>query len=248
MRQRALQAIAAFGLLTRLPVWRLTDAAPAEFVRSVWAFPIVGAVIGGLGGVFYALAIRIGLASSLASLLAVGCMILLTGALHEDGMADTIDGFGGGRTAERRLEIMRDSRIGSYGALALIVAVGLRVAAIATLADPWRVLIALVVAGSLARGAILVVLLTAKPARNNGMAAGLARVPMGETIAGLAMPLVLGAILLPFPRVLFLALIAALIAWVIARAATSRIGGHTGDVLGATAVISECAALLVLTL
>jgi adenosylcobinamide-GDP ribazoletransferase len=248
MRQRALQAIAAFGLLTRLPVWRLTNAAPDEFPRCVWAFPVAGAAIGLLGGAFYALAIRIGLAVPLASLLTIVAMILLTGALHEDGLADTVDGFGGGRTAERRLEIMRDSRIGSYGALALILAVGLRVTAIATLADPWRVLIGLTVAGSLARAAILVVLSTATPARNNGIAAGLARVPKAEIVAGLAVPLLLGAMLLPFPRVLLLALIVTVIAWAIARAATSRIGGHTGDVLGATAVISECAALLVLTL
>ena len=248
MRQRALQAIAAFGLLTRLPVWRLTGAAPAEFVRSVWAFPVVGAVIGLLGGGVYALAARIGLAGPIAALLAVGGMILLTGALHEDGLADAVDGFGGGRTAERRLEIMRDSRIGSYGALALILAVGLRVAAIGALADPWRVVIALVVAGSLARGAILVVLLTARPARSNGLAAGLAGVPMAEVVVGLAVPMVLGVVLLPFSRVLVLALIVAVIAWAIGRAATRRIGGHTGDVLGATAVICECAALLVLTL
>jgi len=73
-------------------------------------------------------------------------------------------------------------------------------------------------------------------------------VPMAETIAGLAVPIALATMMLPFPRVLLLALIAAAIAWAIARAATHRIGGHTGDVLGATAVISECATLLVLTL
>ena len=98
-------------------------------------------------------------------------MTLATGGLHEDGLADTADGFGGGRTPGRRLEIMRDSRIGSYGAMALLSAFAVRGVAIAAIAEPARVAAALVASGALGRGAILLVLRLAPPARADGLSA-----------------------------------------------------------------------------
>jgi adenosylcobinamide-GDP ribazoletransferase len=118
--------LAAFALLTRLPV-PIRGAAP--FGHGVWAFPIVGAVVGTLSAGVYALCYRAGMPPLLSSVWAVTASVLLTGGLQEDGLADTADGFGGGATRARKLEIMRDSRIGSYGALGLMLSLIVRIAA-----------------------------------------------------------------------------------------------------------------------
>jgi cobalamin synthase len=104
----------------------------------------------------------------------LAAMAMVTGALHEDGLADMFDGFGGGCSPERKLAIMRDSRIGGYGALALMIAVLMRVAALAAMGDPPRVMKAVCLAGLLGRGAILVVLLVLRPARAEGLGAAFA--------------------------------------------------------------------------
>ena len=125
--------LAALMLLTRLPVRVARPMAPAAFARAYGWFPAVGALVGAVGGL-----VLWGAGGAVpplaAALLAVAAQVLLTGGLHEDGLADVADGFGGGRDRERRLAIMRDSRIGTYGALALVLGVGLRVALLAPLA------------------------------------------------------------------------------------------------------------------
>lgn len=119
---------AAFVLLTRIPLPNacLRDV-PPDIIASVWAFPVVGAVIGGAGAIGFALAVTIGLPATASAVIAAAIMVLLTGGFHDDGLADVADGFGGGQTRERKLEIMRDSRIGAYGMLAIILVMGLRV-------------------------------------------------------------------------------------------------------------------------
>ncbi|MEK9968269.1 MAG: adenosylcobinamide-GDP ribazoletransferase, partial [Ferrovibrio sp.] len=107
----------ALMLLTRLPLsgGKVTDTAGGAVARAAWAFPLVGLLVGAAGGGMFMLASYLGLGMGSSALLAMGSQVLLTGALHEDGLADTADGFGGGRSRERKLEIMRDSRIGTYG-------------------------------------------------------------------------------------------------------------------------------------
>jgi adenosylcobinamide-GDP ribazoletransferase len=244
MRQLRADLATGFALLSRLPVGRWLDAgAEMDFARAVWAYPVVGAVLGALGGAVYGLAVLIGMSAGLAACWTLGAMLLLGGALHEDGLADTADGFGGGRDAGRKLEIMRDSRIGSYGALALMVSLGLRGTALAALGSPALVAIGLIVAGSLARAAIIVVLLAARPARRDGLAAGLAVVPTGLAATGIAVAVLLAALLLPFGSALVVALAAAMVGLGFAWLSTRQIGGHTGDVLGATSVVAECVVL-----
>ncbi len=223
-------------LLTRLPVPR---SAPPRGDGS-WAYPIVGAVIGLIGAAVYKAAVLSGLPATIAAVFAVSVSILTTGALHEDGLADTADGFGGGSTVARKLEIMRDSRIGSYGALALMLSLGLRVAALAALADPGRVAAALVAAGMLGRGAMVGMMLALPPARPDGMAASLGRVPMMPAVIGLAIAAV--CVVLPQgARALLAAILAgAVMVWLARR----QIGGYTGDVLGATEQVVECAVLV----
>ncbi len=123
-----------------------TVAATARGALAAWAYPLVGVVVGGLGAVTGALALWLGLPAPLAAGLVLLAMIAVTGALHEDGLADTADGFWGGWDRARRLEIMKDSQIGSYGVIALILSLGLRWSALGVLiahgtptpADPCR--------------------------------------------------------------------------------------------------------------
>ncbi len=168
----------AVTLLSRLPVTRFAGSAEwSNPGRCVWAFPLVGLCVNALGALVYWLLHAFGVPPLAGAVWAVAATVLATGALHEDGLADTADGFGGGSTPERKLEIMRDSRIGCYGALALVLAVAVRVTTIAALADPRRVMAAMVVAGMLGRGGILLVIAALRPARPDGMAASLGAIP-----------------------------------------------------------------------
>jgi adenosylcobinamide-GDP ribazoletransferase len=233
----------AFSLLTRLPLsrgWRVSSMA-----AGVWAWPVVGAVLGLAGGLVYSLAWHAGLSPLLAGLLAVLTLILLSGGLHEDGLADSADAFGG-RTAERRLAIMKDSRIGSFGTLALIASVGLRAAALAQIAEPRLVLVALMVSGIAGRAAMPGVVLLSRPARTEGLAALLGPLSHGRVALGSALALVLG-LMLATPRATGLAALAGiLMAYVMARFGERRLGGFTGDTLGAAEQSAEIAVLLIL--
>jgi adenosylcobinamide-GDP ribazoletransferase len=130
------ECAAALQLLTRLPPQWLWAGVPAPLVRSVWAWPLIGGLLGALGGLVDALARWLGLPPALAALWTLASLLLLTGALHEDGLVDAADGIFGGGDPARRLAIMRDSRIGAFGALALILSLGLRASALAALPGP----------------------------------------------------------------------------------------------------------------
>ncbi len=238
---------AALALLTRLPVgwlpvgWQLAGRPWPDPSASVWAYPVVGALVGLLGGAAILLARHVGLPPGLAALLGLAAMLLLTGALHEDGLADTADGLGGGGTVARKLEIMRDSRIGSYGALALILALALRAAALAAI-PPGSLIPGLVAAGGLGRGAIVALLLLLRPARADGPAAALRHLPPGRAIAGLLLAAA-ASLLLPFRTALLCTMCAALAAAAVAALAKRQVGGYTGDILGAAEVVTECVVL-----
>ena len=142
-----------------------------DVARASWALPVAGLLVGLLGAAVYSIAIGLGLTSGPAAMLALATTILVTGALHEDGLADTADGLGGGRTRERKLEIMRDSRIGTYGACALIISLALRWSALAAIAYPWSVAAALPVAHAAARAGVPAFMWLVPPARSDGLSA-----------------------------------------------------------------------------
>src|SRR5258708_2854655 len=125
----------AGAFLTRLPMPHPDGPILPNFARAHRAFPVVGALIGAVTGFTYLGLHAIGLPSLAAAALALGASALLTGALHEDGLADMADGFGGGRDKAGKLEIMRDSRLGTYGALALMVSFVAKLSALAALPD-----------------------------------------------------------------------------------------------------------------
>jgi adenosylcobinamide-GDP ribazoletransferase len=232
----------ALMLLTRLPVARFAGwETPPDLARGVWAFPLAGIVVGGLGGAVYWAAHSLGMAPTLAAAWTLAATIAITGALHEDGLADVADGFGGGATRERKLAIMRDSRIGTYGALALALSTIIRLAAIAALDRPAAVAAALVGAGMLGRGGIIVLLLALPPARADGLGASVKRPPLETAAAGFVIAAAGALVFLPFALAVILIALAAAFAMVCL--ARRQIGGHTGDVLGAAELTVECAAL-----
>ncbi|MCX5514659.1 adenosylcobinamide-GDP ribazoletransferase [Kaistia algarum] len=223
-----------------------------DFRRAARAFPLVGALVGAVGGIVLLLASALHLPPLAAALLAVVATIALTGALHEDGLADTFDGLAGGRTIERRLEIMRDSRIGTYGALALVLSVGLRVALLAAYlpASPWQGALALVATEAIGRTAIVWLWSNEPPARPDGLAATLGAPDQEAMGAALVIGAGIGMIAGSLTAGVFAALIslaaAALATVVTADWSRRRIGGRTGDILGAAEQLAALASLLAL--
>ncbi|HEX3208718.1 MAG TPA: adenosylcobinamide-GDP ribazoletransferase [Geminicoccaceae bacterium] len=234
----------ALRFLTRLPAGSGAHPPPDALAASVPAFPLVGALVGAAGALAFALGARVGLPPPLAALLAVAAQILLTGGLHEDGLADLADGFGGGRTRVEKLRIMRDPRIGSFGALALVLVLLARVGALATLADP-RLAAAVLIAAAAASRAMLPVVMTAlPPARGEGLAAGAGRPHPLRAAAGVAIAILVASILLAPALAASGLIVAAFAALLIAGLARRQIGGHTGDVLGAAQQLAETGFLL----
>jgi adenosylcobinamide-GDP ribazoletransferase len=233
----------ALAFLTRLPLVPEPTAHGTSLGASVVTFPVVGAVIGLLGGLGYALVFWLGLPPLPAAAVALATTILLTGALHEDGLADLADGFGGGRTLEDKLRIMRDSRIGSYGALALFLGLLVRASALAALGAPWAVTAALVAAGAVSRAALAPVMTILPAARADGVAAGAGRPHPVRAAAAVLVGLLMTVVLLGEAAAAAL-LAGAGAALAVAWLARRQIGGHTGDVLGAVQQLTEIGVLL----
>jgi adenosylcobinamide-GDP ribazoletransferase len=229
----------ALSFLTRLPVSLADAPGPNALARSMRLFSLVGAVIGAAIGGIDLLALKI-LPPWPASLLAIAFGLLLTGALHEDGLADCADGFGGGRDKEKKLAIMRDSRIGAYGTLALILSVGLRASALVQLANPAG---ALIVAHALSRAVIPGLMIQLPPAGATGLAASAGTPVKADFMIALIIAIFLSAFLLGgwlAPVLGVTALVFIAVAWLARR----HIGGYSGDVLGALQQTCEIAILL----
>jgi adenosylcobinamide-GDP ribazoletransferase len=236
-------AVAAARFLTRLPLPDFGAPRPGPLAGAMRAFPLVGLLIGLAGWVVLAVAAAVGLPAMAAALLAVALTVAVTGGLHEDGLADTADGFGGGAGRAAKLAIMRDSRSGAYGVLALVFSVALRAAALATLA-PSHAGLALVAAHTVSRAALPPVMRWQEPARDDGLGAGAGRpddAALGwcAAIAFVVALLCLGA----GPGLAGLIVVAGAVA-ALAELARRQIGGYTGDVLGAAEQIGEIAMLL----
>lgn len=235
-----------FGLLTRLPVgWLAPRGSPFRPGRAAWTYPLAGLAVGAVSGCAFWSARRLGVPPLLAAGWTVAAAALFTGGLHEDGLADAVDGLGGGRTRDRRLEIMRDSRIGSYGALALALSLAIRVAAISALPTE-RAWAGLLLVGALSRTAMLPVLALLPPARPDGLGRLAGRVPPSASAAGFAVAAGVALSCLPPVAAATALAAAALAGMAVAALAWRRIGGQTGDVLGACCVLAECVLLTLL--
>ena len=247
LRTRLAEVQLAVMLLTRLPAGQMIEA-PA-IGAAVWAFPLAGALVGGIAAAVLAGALALGIAPALAAGLALAAGVLATGGLHEDGLADCADGFGGGRDRARKLEIMRDSQIGSYGGVTLILSLGLRWQALAILAaqHPAFAPLALITLAMSSRAGLGFALLWLPAARGDGMGKSAAGTSFARAMLGLALAGVTLVIFLPWPWGAFWVFAAQFgVQFLFARLALRQIGGQSGDVLGAMQQLAEIAGWLVL--
>ena len=238
--------VCAVQFLTRIPTPQLAGFQPEWIQQSARYYPLVGQIVGGLSALILYGAAQVW-SPWIAALLALGAGIALTGGFHEDGLADTADGLGGGLTRERRLEIMKDSRLGSYGALALGLTLALRVAALAMLtqASPLFAAIALLASHGLGRAAAVAAMTIMPYGGDPGMAKE--GKPERASFAGLTVAVLIAL----WPLVFFAPVTAAggvalglLAAAVPAWLAWRLIDGRTGDVLGAVEQAFEVGFLL----
>ncbi|GAA4217709.1 adenosylcobinamide-GDP ribazoletransferase [Sagittula marina] len=231
----------AVVFLTRLPVGRLSDPVP-DLSDARWAFPVVGLLVGGITALVWMALSALGASPLLAATLTFGAQAMVTGALHHDGLADVADGLGGGRDRAHALDIMRDSRLGSYGALALAV---VSLAWVVALADTSHAPLSLLALAVASRMAMLVVLTELPSAREDGLgqSASTSRRAYG---AGLVLTALL-MIPLGVPAIAALLGMTLTTAF-LAHRALMRIGGQTGDVCGATQLLSETGALVALSM
>ena len=230
--------------LSRLP-WPRTITDPRPLMAAAWAFPVVGAVIGLIGGVAFAVADAVGLPGPAAAMIALAAAALASGALHEDGLADLADGFGGGRDAEAKRRIMRDSRIGSYGVLALILAVGLKATSLAAM-DADTAVLAMIATHAVARGVVPGLARAVPFAPGDGLGRSAGRPGLTGALWALGIAVALSLFVLPAGIGLAAVLTAIVAAVLIGALARKQIGGITGDVLGAAEQLAEAAALAAL--
>ena len=233
----------ALMLLSRLPVpWAPTpgDRSPAN---AAWAYPLAGAVVAVVAAIIALFAGWLGITASLQAGLAVASLVVVTGAMHEDGLADCADGFWGGWDRTRRLEIMRDSRIGAYGVIVLVLGLGMRALAYGTLFAAGHVLAPLLVAATLSRAAMVQVMDHLPNAREDGLSKSTGRPGPGAVWLGYAIAALLAVVLLGIWAILPV-VIAGATAYLCGRLAMAKIGGQTGDVLGASQQVAELTVLL----
>ncbi len=258
---------AAVGFLTVLPLTSLAQVQPSlddedndddETVTSLSAasavgqgflasasalFPLVGIGVGTAAALALLASFHIGLHPLACALLALTTSIILTGGLHEDGLADFFDGIGGGRTLERRLEIMHDSHLGSFGALALVFGVGLRASILTGVFSPDTAALMVIAGATLSRAVLPGLMRWLPPARADGLAAAAGRPEPAHIAVATLIAIVTALATLGFwaaMSAIAAAILAAVIVGVVAR---RMIGGQTGDALGAAQVIVEIAVL-----
>jgi len=241
-KARLAETVAAFALLTRLPVGLIPIPWTRELRHAAWAYPLAGAAVGLIGGATYWIAHSLGVPPVLAAIFAIFATILATGALHEDGLVDAADGLGG-KSAGDRLAIMRDHRIGTYGAIALVLSLGIRIGAIVLLGEPSLVIAALIASGAASRASATALMTALPQARDDGLSVAAGRASTSDAIAAFALTFAIGWLMLSFGESMAVTLAALLTAGVVGLLAASRLGGQTGDVLGAACQLSECAAL-----
>lgn len=231
--------------LTRLPAPDWPDAAARKLSAGMWAFPVVGVLVATIAGLVYAICDALELPVYISALFTVVALIIATGGLHEDGLSDLADGVWGGATPARRLEIMSDSRIGAYGAIALTVSVGGRAAAIAAIAEPVFVFGALVASAAVSRAMMPAVISFGAPAKADGLGTRAGTPALTNCATALLLAAAIAAIAAPAGWLICLiaaAVGAAIIAWFAGR----NLGGYTGDVLGAAQQVAELFALTII--
>jgi adenosylcobinamide-GDP ribazoletransferase len=230
----------ALGFFTRLPL----KPPAGRIAEAARAFPLAGAIIGLIGAAIYFLAAEIGLSGLLAALLAVAATVIAGGALHEDGLADFADMMGVRGDRERKLAVMRDSRIGSYGVLALGFSTAIKVGALVALGDPRFVAGALITAHVCGRATLPIIMRSLPLARANGLAVDAGKPSAAATYQGLGVALFIAAFACGPGPALVSQVVAIVAAFLVSELARRQIRGYTGDVLGAAQEIAQLAILI----
>ncbi len=245
------ETLVALRFLTRLPLpfVRTLDLPP--LAQAMRFFPLAGAVIGCISAALLVATSMLGLPSLLAATIALAGSVLATGALHEDGLADVADGFGGGATREQRLEIMRDSRIGAYGTIALLLTFIAKAAIYETLigAEPFTIFLLLAGSAAFSRALVVDLMWATRPARSDGLSVFAGRPSRHSALFSLVTGgagAIIATSLVISPVAAVISMVAAFLVLVAIRALAMRqIGGQTGDVCGATQVLTELTMLAV---
>lgn len=239
---RPMDVMTALALLTRLPARHALSAARAP-AAAAWAYPLVGLVVGALalavGWIFQSL----GAAAPIVAFFVLLTSVVITGAMHEDGLADCADGFWGGWTVEKRLEIMKDSVIGTYGVIALSMSLFLRWYILTLMIDKGALVVAVLVSAVMSRAAMVWVMHRLPHARDTGLSAQTGRPNGGTTAVALGLGVVAAFVATDVSTIWLLVFVAGA---TLASAALARIkiGGQTGDVIGATQQIVEITVLI----
>lgn len=246
----------AIAFLSRIPVASsFFEGHDGDLSRVSRSFPLAGAIVAMPAAAVFGLLLAWNADALMASLIALGVLTLTTGALHEDGLGDSADGLGGGKDRARALEIMKDSRVGSYGVIALVFSVALRAAALAALArglPPLSAALTIPAAAALSRGAIVWHWWKLPSARPDGVAASAGRPDAGAMRTAVVTAAVLALALL-WPDwhllpVIAVAVVTALVAALFTAYVRRRLDGHTGDTIGATQQLCEAAVLCTLVM
>ncbi|MEE9454209.1 MAG: adenosylcobinamide-GDP ribazoletransferase [Paracoccaceae bacterium] len=232
---------AAFSLLSRLPVPVDHARSGARGAGAAWAYPIVGAAIGMMAGCIGVVGLWLGLPGGMVAAFVLTVLALISGGMHEDGLADFADGVGGGRNVTQRLEIMKDSRIGAYGAIALCLALLARGAGIAAL-EGWGMVAALALIGAISRSAVVLLMHIIPPARPEGLSASTGKPAISTLLIALFIALFISILCAGLWGGLIFALsfLGIIPVYILAR---RNLGGQTGDVLGAAQQCVEIASL-----
>jgi adenosylcobinamide-GDP ribazoletransferase len=242
LRRQFRYFVAALGYFTRVPVPHAIAFDARDLAGASRYFPLVGALVGAAGAVVYLLS-RSVFPATVAVLLSMAATLLLTGALHEDGLADCCDGLGGGASKDDALRIMRDPRLGAFGAIGLVMALALKWQTLASLpaaTAAWT----MIGAHAASRALAVSYLATHDYAREDGKAK---RVAQRMSMRSLAAALALGLpwLFLGSWRAAALALaVAAVLRWLLGRYFARKLGGYTGDCLGFSQQIFELAIYL----
>lgn len=232
---------AAFMFMTRLPVGGQHRAID----RCGWAFPLAGIFVGAAAGGVFWLSMWSGLGGWIGAFLALAVSAFITGALHEDGLADAVDGLGAGGPVDRKLDIMRDSRIGGYGALALVLATGMKAAALSSIYLGELGFAALVAVHVLARAILPGAMAFLKPASGKGVAASVGRPSAGLALLSLFVGTGLACAALDITLGLIVSAAALCVLVFGTMYLKSRLGGYNGDTIGLLEQAGETVLLLV---